>query len=87
MCTRTARSSSGNGACLLPSMPTCPTNRPRRFKRTGKRSEIFLATKFGMRSTVPGRTVLGDPEFVPEAFDRSIRRLGVDSVELYYLHR
>ncbi|KZT07967.1 Aldo/keto reductase [Laetiporus sulphureus 93-53] len=57
------------------------------FKRTGKRNEIFLATKFGVRSGVPNRTVNGDPDYVHKAFQKSISRLGVDSVELYYLHR
>jgi len=57
------------------------------FKRTGKRNEIFLATKFGLRSGVPGRTVNGDPDYVHRAFESSLSRLGVDSVELYYLHR
>ncbi|CCL99237.1 uncharacterized protein FIBRA_01252 [Fibroporia radiculosa] len=57
------------------------------FKRTGKRNEIFLATKFGLRSGVPNRLVNGDPEYVHQAFNTSLSRLGVDSIELYYLHR
>ncbi|KAI0938390.1 hypothetical protein AcV5_000082 [Taiwanofungus camphoratus] len=57
------------------------------FERTGKRSSIFLATKFGLRSGVPGRVINGDAAYVHEAFSRSIARLGVDNVELYYLHR
>ncbi|KAH9938132.1 NADP-dependent oxidoreductase domain-containing protein [Fomitopsis serialis] len=57
------------------------------FTRSGKRSEIFLATKFGLRSGVPGRIVNGDPAYVRQAIERSLQRLGVDSVELYYLHR
>ncbi|PCH44696.1 Aldo/keto reductase [Wolfiporia cocos MD-104 SS10] len=56
------------------------------FKRTGKRNEIFLATKFGLRYS-PTRTVNGDPEYVHEAFEKSLSRLGVDSVDLYYFHR
>ncbi|PCH44692.1 Aldo/keto reductase [Wolfiporia cocos MD-104 SS10] len=56
------------------------------FKRTGKRNEIFLATKFGLRSS-PTRTVNGDPEYVHKAFEKSLSRLGVDSVDLYYFHR
>lgn len=58
-----------------------------RFKRTGKRNDIFLATKFGLDSNIPGRTVCGDPEYVPKAFQRSLSRLGTDHVDLYYLHR
>ncbi|KZT71534.1 Aldo/keto reductase [Daedalea quercina L-15889] len=52
-----------------------------------KRSEVFLATKFGLRSGVPGRVINGDPAYVRKAFEQSLQRLGVDSVELYYLHR
>ncbi|KAI0063915.1 Aldo/keto reductase [Artomyces pyxidatus] len=56
------------------------------FKRTGKRDEIFLATKFGLGSPT-GRAVDGRPEYVREAFEKSLRRLGVEKVDLYYLHR
>ncbi|GBE89155.1 Aldo-keto reductase yakc [NADP(+)] [Sparassis crispa] len=56
------------------------------FKRTGKRNEIFLATKFGVFNS-GGRTINGDPEYVHQAFETSLKRLGVDKVELYYLHR
>ncbi|KAI0777386.1 Aldo/keto reductase [Trametes elegans] len=59
---------------------------PIRFKRTGKRSEIFLATKFGF-APEPGRQVSGEPEYVHKAIKRSLQRLGVDYIDLYYLHR
>jgi aryl-alcohol dehydrogenase-like predicted oxidoreductase len=59
----------------------------RRFQRTGKRSEIFLATKFGLAGGIPGRIVRAEPEYVKEAFNKSLQRLGVDYVDLYYLHR
>ncbi|KAI0711525.1 Aldo/keto reductase [Earliella scabrosa] len=61
------------------------------LKRTGKRNEIFLATKFGLGH---GETledgimhVKADPEYVPKACQRSLDRLGVDYIDLYYLHR
>ncbi|OJT04805.1 Aldo-keto reductase yakc [NADP(+)] [Trametes pubescens] len=55
------------------------------FKRTGKRNEIFLATKFGI---VPGpRTIDGTPEYAVKALDASLKRLGTDHVDLWYLHR
>jgi len=53
------------------------------FKRTGKRNDIFLATKFGIGAT----GVRGDPEFVKEQCATSLARLGVDSIDLYYQHR
>ncbi|KAF8622385.1 hypothetical protein AX15_007039 [Amanita polypyramis BW_CC] len=58
------------------------------FKRTGKRNEIFLATKFGVATTSTGtRAINGTPEYVKSAFERSRQRLGVETVDLYYLHR
>ncbi|KAJ7902798.1 NADP-dependent oxidoreductase domain-containing protein [Mycena olivaceomarginata] len=53
------------------------------FKRTGKRSDIFLATKFGITASGPR----GDPEFVKEQVATSLSRLGVDYIDLYYQHR
>ncbi|KAG9218043.1 hypothetical protein CCMSSC00406_0008820 [Pleurotus cornucopiae] len=56
------------------------------FKRTGKRSEIFIATKFGFASD-SGKIPDGDPKYVPRALASSLKRLGVDYIDLYYLHR
>ncbi|KAF8156630.1 Aldo keto reductase [Crassisporium funariophilum] len=53
------------------------------FKRTGKRDKIFLATKFGITAT----GVNGKPEYVQSAAERSLKRLGVDTIDLYYVHR
>jgi hypothetical protein len=64
-----------------------PCARLNRFKRTGKRSDIFLATKFGLGHGETGRIVRADPAYVKEAFNKSLQRLGVDYVDLYYLHR
>ncbi|KIY70752.1 Aldo/keto reductase [Cylindrobasidium torrendii FP15055 ss-10] len=55
------------------------------FARTGKRSEIFLATKFG--NNLKGDDPIGTPEYMQQQFDQSLKRLGVDYVDLYYLHR
>ncbi|KAF7790306.1 hypothetical protein EIP86_001260 [Pleurotus ostreatoroseus] len=56
------------------------------FKRTGKRNEIFLATKFGFVFK-EGRVVDGSPEHARFSVEQSLRRLGVDHIDLYYLHR
>lgn len=58
------------------------------FKRTGKRNEIFLATKFANQMTKDGqRIVKSDPEYVKGACEKSLKRLGVDCIDLYYCHR
>ena len=54
----------------------------------GRRDEVVLATKFGNVLHDDGsRTVNGRPEYVREAIDRSLARLNVDHVDLYYQHR
>jgi aryl-alcohol dehydrogenase-like predicted oxidoreductase len=55
----------------------------------GKRNQVFLATKFGiLRSADPNyRGVSGKPEYVKQSFEASLKRLGVDVVDLYYQHR
>jgi len=56
------------------------------FKKTGKRKDIFLATKCGFVMTSE-RLVNGEPEYIKQACARSLQRLGVDQIDLYYLHR
>jgi aryl-alcohol dehydrogenase-like predicted oxidoreductase len=53
------------------------------------RARVVLATKFGIvRSHDPAfRGVDGRPEYVRAACDASLKRLGVDFIDLYYLHR
>ena len=55
----------------------------------GKRDQIILATKFGIqRSKDPAeRGINGRPEYVRSACDASLKRLGVDHIDLYYQHR
>jgi aryl-alcohol dehydrogenase-like predicted oxidoreductase len=55
----------------------------------GRRDEVVLATKFGIvRSADAGfRGVSGRPEYVREACDASLGRLGVETIDLYYQHR
>src|ERR1043165_7390807 len=56
----------------------------------GKRHRVVIATKFGILRDpdTPGfRGINGRPEYVKEACDASLRRLGVDCIDLYYQHR
>jgi hypothetical protein len=55
-----------------------------RFKRSGSRDKIFLATKFGIVRT--SRRVDGTPEHVRSSCEESLRRLGVNQIDLYYFH-
>lgn len=54
-----------------------------------RRDQVVLATKFGIQRVVGGGVVEvnGTPEYVRAAADRSLKRLGVDQIDLYYLHR
>ncbi|KAJ7498256.1 NADP-dependent oxidoreductase domain-containing protein [Mycena galericulata] len=54
------------------------------FKRTGKRADIFLCTKFGFQGL---GVINGTPARVKEAAESSLARLGVETIDLYYLHR
>lgn len=54
------------------------------------RDQIVLASKFGLPPAgghPDGRRVDGRPEYVRAAIDASLRRLGTDRLDLYYLHR
>jgi aryl-alcohol dehydrogenase-like predicted oxidoreductase len=57
----------------------------------GRRDQVVLATKFGLRwsddDAAAPTTVDGSPAYAAEAIDASLRRLGVDHVDLWYLHR
>jgi aryl-alcohol dehydrogenase-like predicted oxidoreductase len=54
----------------------------------GRRSEAVLASKFGNFDLPDGRKGYnGRPEYVPQACEASLRNLGVDYIDLYYLHR
>ncbi|MFF0270399.1 aldo/keto reductase [Kribbella sp. NPDC004536] len=56
-----------------------------------RRDEVFLATKFGITGDpldpAGTRGIDGSPEYVRSAIDRSLQRLGLDHVDLYYQHR
>ncbi|HEV8254896.1 MAG TPA: aldo/keto reductase, partial [Vicinamibacteria bacterium] len=56
----------------------------------GRRQEVVLATKFGIvrRPDDPAsRAISGRPEYVRASCDGSLRRLGVETIDLYYQHR
>jgi aryl-alcohol dehydrogenase-like predicted oxidoreductase len=55
----------------------------------GRRDEVVLATKFGNMRGDDGAFlgISGKPSYVREACDASLRRLGVDHIDLYYQHR
>jgi aryl-alcohol dehydrogenase-like predicted oxidoreductase len=53
----------------------------------GRRGEVILATKFGNLGGRGGRPVDGRPEYVAVACEASLKRLGVDVIDLYYQHR
>jgi len=55
-----------------------------------RRAKVFLATKFALmrdRANPTVRALSGKPEYVRAACDASLRRLGVETIDLYYQHR
>lgn len=55
----------------------------------GRRDEVVIATKFGNVRAPDGRFlgINGRPEYVKQACEASLRRLGVETIDLYYQHR
>ena len=55
----------------------------------GRRDDVVLATKFGNVRAPDGRFlgINGRPEYVKQACEASLRRLGVETIDLYYQHR
>jgi aryl-alcohol dehydrogenase-like predicted oxidoreductase len=57
---------------------------------SGIRDKVFLATKFAIvrdKANPAVRSVSGKPEYVRASCDASLKRLGVDTIDLYYQHR
>ena len=55
-----------------------------------RRDDVIIATKFAIRRDPANpsvRTIDGRPEYVREACDASLKRLGIDCIDLYYQHR
>jgi aryl-alcohol dehydrogenase-like predicted oxidoreductase len=53
----------------------------------GRRSDVVLATKFGNLGGKDGKFADGRPEFVISSCEASLKRLGVEVIDLYYQHR
>jgi aryl-alcohol dehydrogenase-like predicted oxidoreductase len=56
----------------------------------GRRAEVIIATKFGIQrdpTSETGRSINGRPEYVHEACEGSLKRLGIECIDLYYQHR
>lgn len=55
----------------------------------GRRNEVVLATKFGSMRDASGAYlgINGRPEYVKSACEASLKRLGVEAIDLYYQHR
>jgi aryl-alcohol dehydrogenase-like predicted oxidoreductase len=54
----------------------------------GRREQYIVATKFGNVRSADGKPgAIGRPDYVMEACERSLKRLGTDTIDLYYIHR
>ncbi len=54
----------------------------------GRRDEVVLATKFGIvRGPDGSRSISGKPDYVRKSCEASLKRLGVEVIDLYYQHR
>ena len=55
----------------------------------GRRNRVVIGTKFGLvgKPGVCGTTIDNSPEYIRKACDASLRRLGIDTIDVYYAHR
>ena len=53
----------------------------------GRRDEVQVATKFGIRRENGQRGIDNSPEWIHEACEGSLRRIGIEHIDLYYMHR
>jgi len=56
----------------------------------GKRDQVFIATKFGIvrdNSNPQARGINGSPDYIRQSVEGSLKRLGVEAIDLYYQHR
>ena len=62
----------------------------RYFAKSGNRDKVFLCTKFAVvrdKKTREWLGVSGKPEYVRQCCEDSLKRLGVKTIDLYYMHR
>ncbi|KAI8891650.1 NADP-dependent oxidoreductase domain-containing protein, partial [Globomyces pollinis-pini] len=52
-----------------------------------RRNEVFICTKFGLKVGNNKLDICGTPEYVKQSCDDSLKRLGIDQIDLYYQHR
>ncbi|KIW07449.1 uncharacterized protein PV09_02288 [Verruconis gallopava] len=58
------------------------------FKYSGKRDKVYLCTKFGVTKDDQGQpSIRSDPDYVRKACERSMKRLGVERIDLWFCHR
>jgi aryl-alcohol dehydrogenase-like predicted oxidoreductase len=90
---RTIRRALDLGITMLDTADTYGTGENERLvgkALAGRRDRAFLATKFGIvrdPADPAARSINGRPDYVKSACEASLRRLGVDHVDLYYQHR
>src|ERR1043165_2870309 len=53
------------------------------------RDKVFIATKFGFSANADGRSMSfnGSPAYMRQAVEKSLQRLNIDTIDLYYAHR
>lgn len=52
-----------------------------------RRTDIFLASKFGLKASAEGIEIDSSPEHCRASIEKSLERLAVDHIDLYYMHR
>jgi aryl-alcohol dehydrogenase-like predicted oxidoreductase len=52
-----------------------------------RRNDVFICTKFGLNRNETGVIVCGKASYVRECCEKSLERLGIDCIDLYYIHR
>lgn len=57
------------------------------LKEGGLREKVQIATKFAIRHVDGKMDVCGDPAYVRSACEASLKRLDIDCIDLYYVHR